>query len=49
MGFPDRSSHIHSLIVCLQFVDRELNVAERKLDAIGETGPVSESAPRIVT
>ena len=38
--------HIHSLIVRLQVVNRELNDAERKLDelctAIGETGAASE-------
>src|SRR5262249_20102502 len=38
--------HIHSLIVRLQVVSRELNDAKRKLDefctAIGETGAVSE-------
>ena len=40
------SVHIHSLIVRLQVVNRELNGAERKLDelctAIGETGAASE-------
>jgi endonuclease III len=38
--------HIHSLIMRLQVVNRELNGAERKLDelcsAIGETGGASE-------